>query len=85
MLIQKYIDYQVFTFLTLATERNPFRVSGILTNVKMLMQKHIDFQTLTFLTLNTERNPFRVSGIFDNDKIDDVPFERLPCALVKRH
>ena len=54
-------------FFPLATERNPFRVSGILTNVKILMQKHIDYQIFTFLTLATERNPFRVSGISAND------------------
>ena len=32
MLIQKHIDFQILTFLTLAKERNPFRVSGISLN-----------------------------------------------------
>ena len=32
MLMQKHVDFQLLTFLTLDTERNPFRVSGIATN-----------------------------------------------------
>jgi hypothetical protein len=32
MLMQKYIDFQTLTFLTLDTECNPFRVSGIAAN-----------------------------------------------------